>query len=50
MNARKSARLMLGATWHRRDALGLDTDGKRFARLFLQPVLVYWALKRTERR
>ncbi len=30
---------------HRRDAFGLDTDGKRLARLFLQPVLVYWALK-----
>ena len=26
------------------DAFGLDTDGKRFARLFLQPVLVAWAL------
>ena len=29
---------------HRRDAFGLDTDGKRFARLFFQPVLVAWAL------
>ena len=29
---------------YRRDAFGLDTDGKRFARLFLQPVLVAWAL------
>ncbi len=28
----------------RRDAFGLDTDGKRLARLFLQPVLVAWAL------
>lgn len=28
----------------RRDALGLDTDRKRFLRLFLQPVLVWWAL------
>lgn len=28
----------------RRSGLGLDTDGKRFARLFLQPVLVWWAL------
>lgn len=26
------------------DAFGLDTDGKRFARLFFQPVLVAWAL------
>jgi uncharacterized membrane protein len=29
---------------HRRNAFGLDTDGKRFARLFFQPVLVAWAL------
>ncbi len=28
---------------NRRDAFGLNTDAKRFARLFLQPVLVYWA-------
>ncbi len=28
---------------HHRDAFGLDTDRKRFARLFFQPVLVYWA-------
>lgn len=28
----------------RRDALGLDTDRKRFLRLFLQPALVWWAL------
>lgn len=33
---------------HHRDAFGLDTDRKRFARLFFQPVLVYWALKSTE--
>jgi uncharacterized membrane protein len=26
------------------DAFGLDTDGKRFVRLFFQPVLVLWAL------
>jgi len=26
------------------DAFGLDTDGKRLARLFMQPVLVAWAL------
>ena len=26
------------------DAFGLDTDGKRLARLFFQPVLVVWAL------
>jgi uncharacterized membrane protein len=29
---------------HRRSAFGLDTDGKRFARLFFQPALVGWAL------
>jgi uncharacterized membrane protein len=29
---------------HRRSAFGLDTDGKRFARLFFQPLLVAWAL------
>ena len=27
-----------------RDAFGLDTDTKRFVRLFFQPVLVAWAL------
>ena len=26
------------------DAFGLDTDTKRFVRLFFQPVLVAWAL------
>jgi len=26
------------------DAFGLDTDAKRFARLFFQPMLVAWAL------
>ena len=34
---------------NRRDAFGLDTDEKRFARLFFQPALVYWALKSTEK-
>jgi uncharacterized membrane protein len=29
------------------DAFGLDTDGKRFARLFGQPLLVAWALHST---
>src|SRR5204862_450979 len=29
------------------DAFGLDTDGKRFARLFFQPLLVAWALHST---
>ena len=28
----------------KRDAPGLDTDQKRLVRLFLQPVLVAWAL------
>jgi uncharacterized membrane protein len=32
---------------NKRSAFGLDTDGKRFMRLFFQPVLVYWALKST---
>jgi uncharacterized membrane protein len=35
---------------NRRDAFGLDTDAKRFARLFFQPALVYWALKSTPAR
>jgi uncharacterized membrane protein len=29
---------------YHRDAFGLNTDGKRFARLFFQPVLIAWAL------
>lgn len=33
----------------RRDAFGLDTDDKRFARLFFQPVLVAAALYATRR-
>ena len=32
---------------NRRSAFGLDTNGKRLARLFFQPVLIYWALKST---
>lgn len=35
---------------NRRSAFGLDTDGKRFLRLFFQPALVYWALKSTGRK
>ncbi|PWG79945.1 DoxX family protein [Pararcticibacter amylolyticus] len=31
-----------------RDAFGLDSDNKRLARLFFQPILVYWALKSTK--
>lgn len=33
---------------HKRDAFGLNTDKKRFLRLFFQPVLMYWAWKSTE--
>ena len=33
---------------HDRNAFGLDTDRKRFIRLFFQPVLIYWALKSTD--
>lgn len=29
---------------HHRDAFGLNTDQRRFARLFFQPVLIAWAL------
>ncbi len=32
---------------NKKNAFGLDTDSKRFLRLFFQPVLVYWALKST---
>ncbi|MFD1256350.1 hypothetical protein ACFQ3S_06035 [Mucilaginibacter terrae] len=32
---------------HQRNAFGLDTNRKRFMRLFFQPVLIYWALKST---
>jgi uncharacterized membrane protein len=32
---------------HHRNAFGLNTDTKRIARLFFQPVLIYWALKST---
>ena len=35
---------------NRRSAFGLDTDGKRFARLFFQPPLVAWALWSTAGR
>lgn len=34
---------------HRRDAFGLDTDGKRFTRLLFQPLLIAWALWSTRR-
>ena len=32
-----------------RDVPGLDSDAKRFARLFLQPLLIAWALWSTRR-
>lgn len=32
---------------NKRNAFGLDTDNKRFARLFFQPLLVYWSKKGT---
>ena len=32
---------------HHRSALGMDTDTKRFVRLFFQPALIYTALKST---
>lgn len=34
---------------NRRSAFGLDTDEKRLARLFFQPLLIYWALKSSDR-
>ena len=33
---------------NKRDAFRLDTDAKRFARLFFQPLLIWWALKSTQ--
>lgn len=35
--------------WYRRDGFGLDSEAKRFGRLFFQPVLVAWALWSTRR-
>jgi uncharacterized membrane protein len=32
---------------NKRSAFGLDSDNKRLARLFFQPLLVYWSLKST---
>lgn len=34
---------------NRRDSIGLDTDGKRLARLFLQPLMMGWALWSTKK-
>jgi uncharacterized membrane protein len=33
---------------HKRSAFGLNTDNRRFGRLFFQPVLIWWALKSTD--
>lgn len=33
---------------HHRNAFGLNTDKKRFARLLFQPALIAWALKSTD--
>ncbi len=33
----------------RRNAFGLNSDNKRFARLFMQPLLLFWALKSTDK-
>lgn len=35
---------------NRRDSFGLNTDNKRFARLFMQPALIAWALKSTDEK
>lgn len=34
----------------RRSAFGLNTDKRRFARLFIQPLLIFWAIKSTDRK
>lgn len=34
---------------HQRSAFGLDTDKKRFVRLLVQPVLIYWAWRSTRK-
>lgn len=33
---------------NRKDAFGLNTDNKRLARLFFQPLLMAWAIKSTD--
>ncbi|KLT63772.1 membrane protein [Pedobacter sp. BMA] len=35
---------------NKRSAFGLNTDQKRFARLFFQPILVFWALASTSKK
>ena len=34
---------------NRKDGFGLDTDNKRFARLFMQPFLMAWAISSTKK-
>lgn len=34
---------------NRKDSFGLNTDNKRFARLFMQPLLLLWAIKSTDK-
>jgi uncharacterized membrane protein len=34
---------------HHRNAFGLNTDKKRFVRLWFQPLLIWWAFKSTEK-
>lgn len=34
---------------NKRDGFGLNTNNKRLARLFFQPVLIYWAWKSTKK-
>ena len=33
---------------NRKDSFGLNTENKRFARLFMQPLLLLWAIKATD--
>lgn len=33
---------------NRKDAFGLNSDNKRLARLFMQPLLMVWAIKSTD--
>lgn len=33
---------------NRKDAFGLNSDNKRLARLFMQPLLIAWAIKSTD--
>jgi len=34
---------------NRKDGFGLDTDNRRFARLFVQPLLMAWAITSTKK-